>query len=433
MTMSNEKIKNFVYYVILAAVPLIAFIPYIPLGGLGLSADDVLFLFVIAVGLAAIFILAAKGEKFNLKGIINNVNVFWPFMALIIVSIFSCLYNIANIESSSEFISMLSKGPFRFLLTLLFMIIIYCFLNSKRKIINVLWSLILTSAIESMFGITAFLLSWQGPFNIGISASRDYSALYGIVSGRINGTFGSVLENFVGSNLLASYLVILIPISAVFIILYKKRWQKAFLGGILMLQLICLSLTYTRTSIVFVILSLMFFAWILGRKKIIYAILGLLIVFALLVPGLKERFIMDSTNRTDIWKSAVLVIEDYPLWGVGPGKYLKTLSGDVIKYEVFTFDTEVLTPHNFFLYAWATIGVFGFLSLCWIVYAVGKDLWNRFKRAENPRVKILLAGILASAIGFLMQNFTNNFLFVPTVAVYFWVLYAMGLRIGEKT
>lgn len=422
--LSTKTIKTAVFWVILLAAPIIAFIPYIPIGNLGFSADDILFLLIIAAGLIGLFLIKINGGKeVILSPALNNVT--FAFIALITVSVFSCLYNAENLE---HFISMAVRGPVRFLLTLFFLIIIYFFLDSKKKIKWLLLAILGASAAESAFGIAAFLFSWQGPFNIGIASSRGYSVLSGIIGGRVNGTFGSVLENFTGSNLLASYLAILIPVSISFIIIIKEKSYKILMGAVLFLQLFCLFLTYTRTSILISLASVLFFAWIIGKKKMILWVLISSLALALVIPGIAARFIYDSTERLDIWKSAALVIRDYPVWGVGPGNYLDVLSGNVIRYEVFTFDTEVLTPHNFFLYAWAVLGIFGFLAIIGIVYIIAKDLRIRFKNSADYNSKILLAGILASSLAFLAQNFTNNFLFVPVVASYFWVMYIAGLR-----
>ena len=421
--MSKGQIKTIGYWAILLCVPFIAFVPYIPFGNLGFSADDILFLAVIAIGLVGLILIWAKGDTIKKKELFPT-NVIFPFIALVVASVFSCLYNSRN---TADFILMFSKGPVRFLLTLFFIGVIYYYLDSEKRIKNVLLALLAASAVESIFGIGAFLFSWHGPYNIGIATSRNYSVLSGIIGGRVNGTFGSVLKNFTGSNLLASYFVILIPISIAFIMILKKNWQKVLMGAVLLSQSVCLALTYTRTSIVFVFLSTLFFVWIINKKKIIIWMLIAALVFGAFTPGLAERFFYDSTNRLDIWRSAALVAKDYPIWGVGPGKYLDELSGNILRYRVFTFDTEVLTPHNFFLYAWAILGVFGFLAIVWLVYEIGKDLRKRFKYADGDS-RILLAGVIASTIGFLMQNFTNNFLFVPVVASYFWVVYVIGIR-----
>lgn len=429
--MSKSTIQKIGYLAILICVPLIAFVPYIPFGNLGFSADDVLFLLVIAVGIIAYLILRFREKPpLNLplmKG--EETGIIAPFILLITASVFSSLY---NMENFGDLVSMLAKGPFRFLLTLIFFLTVFYFLDSNDKIKTLLYALLAASAVESIFGIGAFLLSWQGPFNLGIATSRSYSVLDSIISGRVNGTFGSTLENFTGSNLLASYLITLIPISVSFIMIFKKGWQKFLAGLTLLLQSVCLVLTYTRSSIVYLLLSLTFFAWILEKKKTVLIVLAAAsLLFALAVPGLKERFVDDPSNdRLDIWKSATLVALDHPVWGVGPGKYLDALSGNIIKYEVFTFDTEVLTPHNFFLYSWAIVGIFGLIAIIWLACRIGKDLWDKFKGASDGNSKIILAGILASSLGFLVQNFTNNFLFVPTVATYFWVLYVIGMKIN---
>ncbi|MFH1175276.1 MAG: O-antigen ligase family protein [bacterium] len=427
----KQAIKKAAFWAIAVFSAFIAFIPYIPIGNFGFSADDFLFLLIILIGLAALFFLKFENFGFTVK----KTPFLYPLLALILAGVLSSVYNIINIENSVDFFSMIAKGPARYFFTLLFLILAYYFIESKKQVETVLAILIFASVLESAFAIGAFLLSWQGLFNIGIATSRSYSVLDGIVSGRANGTFGSVLENFVGSNLLAAYLIILIPISISFFIISKKLWQKFLIGLAIILQTVCLCLTYTRTSIVYLIFVLFFFAWALKEKKIqrefVYSIVVVALIFSLFIPGLAQRFIQDSTNRLDIWKSAALVVKEYPVWGTGPGRFLEELSSGIIRYEVFTFDTEVLTPHNFFLYSWATLGIFGLLAVLWICWRAAKDLRAGFEKCVNFRERVIFAGIMSGCLGFFFQNFTNNFLFVPTVATYFWLLYALGVKYGE--
>jgi len=419
-----STIKEVVFWIIAGLISAIAFIPYIPIDGFGFSADDVLFLAVLLIGsLFLFFNWKNKTYKKLPKGFV------WSFLCLAVVGLFSALYNAKN---AKDFVAMIGKGSGRFILILLFLTIMFNLLDSRKKIKDMLIMLISFSVIESIFGIFSYIFSWQGPFNIGIATQRDYSVLSGLVNGRINGTFGSVIENFIGSNLLGAYLVMLIPIAVAFIIISKKFWQKVVFSLILSLQLICLSLTYTRTSIMYAVIILLVFAWMLGKKKLILTVIFFSILFAIFTPGLKERFLIDSTNRVAIWESAVLVAKENPLWGVGPGKYLEKLSGNMIDYNVFAFETENLTPHNFFLWTWATLGIFGVVAIFWIIWEITKSFWNIFYGISDPDAKVLMTGIIASSLGFFLQNLTNNFLFVPVVAVYFWTLMVIAIRMDTK-
>ncbi len=440
MCYTKPTTKEIIFWTVTVLISAIAFVPYIPIGGLGFSADDILFLTVLLIGSFFLFFNWKNNPKE--KVLSESIEKFiWPFIFLSVVGFFSALYNSENIR---DFLTMISKGSVRFLLILLFIIIIYNLLDSRdnqptlfcekatarQGIKKLLITLISFSAIESIFGIFSYIFSWQGPFNIGIATQRDYSVLSILtnVNGRINGTFGSVIENFIGSNLLGAYLVMLIPIAVVFIIISKKFWQKAIFSSILFLQLICLSLTYTRTSIVYAVIILLIFAWMIGKKRLFLTVVLGAILFSIFTPGLKERFLVDSTNRVAIWESAILVAKDHPVWGVGPGKYLEELSGNMIDYNVFAFEIENITPHNFFLWTWATLGIFGVVAIFWIIWEIVKSFWTIFHNVNDYDSKIIITGIIASSIGFFLQNLTNNFLFVPVVAMYFWTLMVIAIR-----
>lgn len=408
------------YWGILALLPVIAFIPYIPIGNIGFSIDDIAFLAILLIG--SIYLLFSKKETQNNKLIL-------PFFTFAGTGFISALYNATN---NSELLSMISKGSIRIGLTLLFIIIIQNLVNTKEKIYKLLYTLIGAATLESIFGIFSFIYNYQGPYNIGLATSRSYSVLYTIIDGRVNGTFGSVISNFTGGNLLASYLMLFIPVTIALFFISKKTYSKIFLAIAGILQSICLVLTYSRSSIVFVGLSVLLMAALCKKWKIFFGtgIFGLLLF--IYTPGLSARFIYDSTNRLDIWQSAYLVSRDHFWFGVGPGNYLKELSSKLIYYRVFTFDTKVLTPHNSLLYTWATTGILGISAFFWIIITFIKEYWHNFKKSLTKKDLILSSALIASCVGFLLQNMTNNFFFVPTIALYFWTFTALTINLNNK-
>lgn len=407
------------YWGILVLLPTIAFIPYVPVGSLGFSIDDIAFLAILLIG----------GLYLFFKKEIKNNQLIFPFSLFAGASLISAIFNAAN---HSELVSMIAKGSIRVGLTLFFIIIIQNIIDSREKIYKLLYVLIGAATLESLFGILSFIFGYQGPYNIGIATSRSYSVLYNIIDGRVNGTFGSTLANFTGGNLLASYLILFIPITIALFFISKKTYTKIFLGIAGILQSICLVLTYSRSSIVYVGLAVLLMAALCKKWKLIFGAGAIGLILFVFTPGLQARFMYDSTNRFDIWRSAYLVAKDHFWFGVGPGNYLKELSSKLIYYRVFTFDTEVLTPHNSFLFTWATTGILGLISFIWIILVLIKQYWDNFRNSISKNDIILSSAFIASCAGFLMQNMTNNFFFVPTIALYFWAFTALVVNLNKK-
>jgi len=169
---------------------------------------------------------------------------------------------------------------------------------------------------------------------------------------------------FGNPNTLASWLLITITLTMFLIFTDgRKLWKLLFA-----LQLITLTLTFSRAGIFLTVLSLLLFLWFSGsRRGLAWSFLCLLaitgIVF-LIWPSVLEfqRFSFDLNLRQLAWQPLWEYIRNNPFSGVGFG----------VSYEALLEPAGVeITAHNAFLAIWSEVGILGFvLWLCLWLFPV---------------------------------------------------------------
>ena len=158
----------------------------------------------------------------------------------------------------------------------------------------------------------------------------------------------------------------------------------------------CLLLTKSRTAILATgfgaILLLLY-----GRRgggqvgwKIPAIIAGLLVLVGLGVVaagGLDAEVLSEAPKallyRLQYWRSSAEMIADYPLFGVGPGRFQAFFA----RYKLAEASETVSDPHNFLLEIWATSGTPALLALLALMAIFAFELWRRGKPAVEAAME----------------------------------------------
>ncbi|MBU4495303.1 MAG: O-antigen ligase family protein [Acidobacteria bacterium] len=134
--------------------------------------------------------------------------------------------------------------------------------------------------------------------------------------------------------------------------------------------------------------------------------------------------------RGRLWESAVRMMGQYPLTGVGCGAYIIELSNFNTEYR----SREVSqSAENYWLHAGAELGFAGLLLLLWI----GVVLYTRFRRilpgaygADSDGAWIV--GLSAGMIVYAVNLFFHTYIWSYEVGYIFWIFLAVYLTIGER-
>jgi len=192
-----------------------------------------------------------------------------------------------------------------------------------------------------------------------------------------------------------SYFMIYLNLSMLFI-LYQLYWEREEKKGLrklyvilLFFQLTILFLLSARTALAVSMITLLAYAIILARKRLLtftdvrlfLVLLGVAIFFQFAILKLYNRYGQitnlikepntkeeNSTSvRYNLWKIAANLISEHPVIGVGIGDIKEEL---VKKYEEFHYDYGIrnrISPHNQLLHTAVILGIVGVAVLLFLL------------------------------------------------------------------
>lgn len=262
-------------------------------------------------------------------------------------------------------------------------------------------------------------------------------------------------------NFFAGFLVMAIPLSIVVLLDWRRKngnklpLKTALLITLLCFQLLCLNFTYSRASWIGLFFGLAIIA-ILWRKQlgkmrkifkftILVLFIALLFVFSFkaiemrklalenlepletygLISKTVKRIVSvidlsdaDAASRISGWKSAMEMIKERPLLGVGPD----TLSINFRRYMFPEFSRLIgkalanpAYAHNEVLQIAATMGIVGLLSYLWLLLSYFRTITKFPDLRQDP----IVVGITASISAVLVNNLFS--FHTVTTATLFWL------------
>ncbi|HHW03882.1 MAG TPA: O-antigen polymerase [Thermoanaerobacterales bacterium] len=233
----------------------------------------------------------------------------------------------------------------------------------------------------------------------------------------------ATLEN---PNVLAEYLVLVIPVMLGFLWASGRLFQKIFYLAAIGAMTLCLVLTFSRGGWLGLLLALMVFA-ALKEPRLLILLLALALISPLLMPSVVLNRIAsigsleDSSNafRVTIWIAALRMIKDYWLTGIGLG--LSVFSRVYRDYMIA--GTPALHAHNLYLEMGIEMGIAGLLAFLWMM-AAGLARALDGIRAKN-RYSFILAGVAGALGGHLLHGLFDYVWFSPRIVMAFWLVFGM--------
>jgi len=348
----------------------------------------------------------------------------------ILVYIVAC--SISLFSSVDIYISLYST--FSIILLVGLYLIVSNIVREAQQIRNIMLSLIFVSGLISIYGIGQYF---------GI----DLLNLKVIGSGNISGPF----EN---RNVLASFLVFTMPVSAGFLFEKISKKLKIIVSLVALFTLVALIYTRTRGAWVGLIGAMAFLAGakliMEGRvKKTIKGVLSkksLLVIFVSIIclgllvrhdykrqgsftkkflsiadlndPATRHRFVM--------WHTGADIVKEHPLLGTGIGTFKKIHPKYQSKYlrtdKYGRFEGLSRFAHNDYLEIAADTGILGLGTFLWLIVALYWIGIKKLKQIDQPGYsQNLLIIILSSLTAVLIHSFFHYSLYLPTTSMLFWL------------
>lgn len=241
---------------------------------------------------------------------------------------------------------------------------------------------------------------------------------------RVGGTVGA-------PNSAAAYLTLLIA-PAVAVLFARARFAGKVLAAVsAVLALGALVLTQSRGGWLAALISLtvVWFAnvrpdgrWI-ARSAFAAALIALVLVLSQGV--ISNRLSSDdegaAQSRLPLMRTALEIIRDHPLLGVGPNNYGTTIRQYGAVYG--KWGDWVYTVHNKFLLVWAETGVAGLIAFVWFLAETIRLGWRGWQ-AGDPWLSPLALGFTAALIGHVAHMQVDLFNARPQVEM-LWVTAAV--------
>ena len=201
-------------------------------------------------------------------------------------------------------------------------------------------------------------------------------------------------------------------------------------------------LTFSIGAWLGVLAALLVIAALAGRKALIRTAIGLGVAALAAAPVLLsvERFRshLDLTDggttfaRVVVWWSALAMIRDHPLLGIGLDNFLYYYRDLHYMLPAGWREPALSHPHNLLLDFWLSLGLLGAGLLVVLLVGFGREALRLWRAESDPVARGLVAGVLASMVDFLAHGLIDNSYFLPDLAVLFWLCFVI-LRLSRAT
>jgi len=257
-----------------------------------------------------------------------------------------------------------------------------------------------------------------------------------LVLGRL--TYDNRLSAFFENpNQLAMYLVPAWLVSLFFFCFSKKRIEKRLWLSFLSLISIPLFFSYSYgawfgvlfgSSICLILIKTKFLK--LKKIKFFWFLTTLVLLIIVFSSAKFQGLLLDQRSsfhsRLIIWRSALYIIKDHWLVGIGPGSFQQAY----LEYQEYFppyLEWAVPQPHNLFLAFWLQAGLLGFMGFISILVWFFKKTIICFK--NNQKIAILLLAIMSY---FLIHGMIDTTYWRNDLSVVFWLIIGLMSIISHQ-
>ena len=238
-----------------------------------------------------------------------------------------------------------------------------------------------------------------------------------------------VFSTFENPNLYAEYLIMIIPLTFARLLSVegRKRIIYALIGMIL---LIALLLTFSRGGWLGLVFAVGVLVLLLKKDLVIKLIpVGVIGIFFLpnsIMMRIKSiGSLSDSSNfyRFQIWENSINIIKDFFITGVGLGfESFRSISSLYIK------DFSPYHAHNTYLELMIEIGILGLILFIWLLGKLLKDI--RYQKMSQD--KIFTVALFSGIAGLFIHGVAEHILYNPKIIFQFWLITGLLITFNVK-
>lgn len=361
----------------------------------------------------------------------------WTFMALVLKSIYKKGFKwkfdtvgtgiimfliVLFVSSLSSFSTLQSlKVWAMYLVFISFYFVILNAVDTKEQLHSILKLFIISGALVALYGVMQYLFGWTTA-NAWIDEEMFEDATM-----RVYSTLGN-------PNVLGEYLLLVLPISAVWFLKFKSKEISKWVYAVIFLVLaLCLVLTQSRGCWIGFMLSVVVFVtfyegrwW--GLIPVVLCILPFVVPETMIDRFLSIGNMDDSSTsyRVFIWLGTLGMLKHYWLGGIGMGE---AAFNEV--YPFFSYNAiQAPHSHNLFLQLTVEAGIVALVIFVGVQLIFAKKMSDVYRLQNKKSTDSALAlAISSGVIGFLAQSmFDYTFYNYRVMAIFFMVM-AFGMSL----
>lgn len=173
-------------------------------------------------------------------------------------------------------------------------------------------------------------------------------------------------------------------------------------------------------------------SWFSPQFLLRFALLGAIIAGGILavftISGSPSRMSGDALRR-DLWNSAVEIIVDHPVLGVGPGMFGRALR---TYRDPAVADDRIATSHNLYLNTTAEIGLIGLVVCVILAVLMLRDWRSHWQETATENGRLRLEAVYAALVGVGAQSVFDTFTSTAVVSVFLVLLAYAAARQGGR-
>jgi hypothetical protein len=131
-----------------------------------------------------------------------------------------------------------------------------------------------------------------------------------------------------------------------------------------------------------------------------------------------------SLVRLKTWHSALLMVRNHPLLGIGLDQFLALYPRYIDPSLASTSEQFTSHPHNLLLDVWLRMGVVGVVAFGWLLVAFYRRVVAC--AAGGGQWGEVCTGLAAAMAAALLHGLVDQFYFAPDVAIFFWLTIGVG-------
>jgi putative inorganic carbon (HCO3(-)) transporter len=248
---------------------------------------------------------------------------------------------------------------------------------------------------------------------------------------------GRVVSTFSNPNVLAEYLIMLLPlILAMFIIASSPRSKLAlaFAGAI---TAGCLIYTWSRGAWLGFLIGILVFLLMYSKNTLtalLFGALGVPFLPLILPSSIIQRFLSignlgDSSTsyRVNIWRGVVRMLKDYFSSGIGIGN-----DSFRLVYPLYALSGIETAPHahNLYLQIFIEIGIVGLFVFLAVMFIYAQSSITLHVEERRP-TKLISTAIFSGLLAVLAQGMTDYIWYNYRVFLMFWLMLGLGAAVRK--